>query len=185
MAQTAIASDAPTKGQIAAVQDMDEPKLRTLSKGNIQLVVHAGDLYRERYDAMVDQLLSELVVQKAIDDGKFDYKYIDLPLEQWPLIEEPADSVKEFHPNEYLKTRDVLARVESAGKKFASPLTALKYAAKYPDKQFECPMAVIFKINGQLWCLVLGRGGDERRLSVYRCSLDGGWDESYRFLVVG
>lgn len=181
--QASVAGPA-TDDQIGHLKGLLDPRLRRLRNPHAQALIRAGGQFQSSFNAMLDNLLGKLVVQKAIDEVGFAYKYVNLPLEQFPVTEEPVDSVKELHTNEYLTTREVLARVKGASKKFASPLTALKYAARYPGKQLECPLAVIFEIDGQLWYLVLYRDGDERYLDVRRYGLDDGWHEYYRFLVV-
>lgn len=128
----------------------------------------------------------ENAIAKAIDDNHFDAKYLDLKPEQIPLVGkgEVDHEVGEVHLNQYITTREVIAKIDERGYKFADPLTALRYALKLPDRQRQYPLAVIFEINGQLWCLVLLRDGSKRRVFVNRCNLDDYWDEDYRFLVV-
>lgn len=186
---TTITSEASATGpatddQVGHLKGLIDPRLRRLSNPSAQIIIRAGGKFQERFNQMIDQLLAELVVQAAIDEALFDYKYVDLPVEQFPLTEEPVDSIEELHFNERLTTRQILANIDAKGKKSGSPLTALRYAIKHLKKQLDYPMAVIFEIDGQLWYLILYGIGSGRGLNVRRCSLDGYWYESYRFLVV-
>jgi septum formation topological specificity factor MinE len=128
----------------------------------------------------------ENAIAKAIEDGHFNDKYLDLKPEEIPLIGsgEADHEVGELHLNEYLTTRDVMVKVDEQGFKFADPLTALRYAVKLPERQRQYPLAILFEAAGRLWFLILDRNADERGLIVYRCYLDRGWGGRYRFLVV-
>ncbi len=171
-------------GQVGHLKGLLDPRLRRLSFSSAQILIHAGDQLQEMFDSALDSLLGKLVVEAAMAEGKFDYKYVNLPTEKFPLTEEPLDGVQEMHFNEVLTTRQILAKVKAAKKKCASPLTALRWAAKFPKKQLDYPLAVIFEIDGQLWYLLLDRNGGERNLGVNRDGLGGKWDEFCRFLVV-
>lgn len=183
-ASATILTGPATDDQIGHLKGLLDPRLRRLSNPNAQVLIRNGGQFQEMFDQGIEQLLGKLVVAAAIDDGKFDYKYVDLPIDQFPLTEEPLDGVTEMHPNAYITTREVMKRVDGASKRFASPLTALRWAAKNPSIQLDHPVAVIFEINGKLWYLLLDGGGSSRDLGVDRYSLDDVWDVLCRFLVV-
>ncbi len=189
MTQTVITSETPVEmardEQIGQVKGLLDPILRKLTKNQIQMIIHAGGELQKMFNDGVAQLFPKLVVQEAIMDGKFDYTYVNLPIDNFPLTEEPIESVKEMHLNAYLTTRNAMARVNEEGKKFASPLTALRYVAKYPSRQLEYPMVVIFEIDGWFWGIFFGRRGSVLRgLDVDHFNFSRMWHHSFRFLVV-
>ncbi|MDB4940046.1 MAG: hypothetical protein JWO40_471 [Candidatus Doudnabacteria bacterium] len=188
---TTITSDASvttagpsTDEQIGHLKGLLDPRLRRLSDPLAQILIHAGGQFQEMFDSGLDSLLGKLVVEAAIVDGKFDYKYVSLPIEKFPLTEEPLDGVEELHFNQVLTTRQILANIDGKSQKCASPLTALRYAAKFPGKQLEYVLAVIFEIDGQPQHLILDRQRSERSVHVSQDYLDGNWNERCRFLVV-
>lgn len=134
---------------------------------------------------MTQSFSDTLIVKTAIATGKFFHQYVKLPIEKFPLAQETLNGVKELHFDEHLTARGIKGRVHSANKRFASPLTALRYATKYPEKQLQYPLAVFFEVDNQIWCLILGNEDSERTLRVEQLDLD--TDEFvnfFRFLVV-
>ncbi len=188
MTRTVITSETPVEmardEQIGQVKGLLDPILRKLTKDQIQAIIHAGGEFQMMFNNGLGLLLREILAEKAITDGKFDSYFIGLSLEMFPLNEEPVESVQEVCLNEWVGTRAAMMRINVAGKKFASPLTALRYATKYPEKQLCDPLAVIFEIDGDLWHLILGRDRSKRRLTIGLCGLGYEWGESFHFLVV-
>ena len=125
-------------------------------------------------------------ISEAINAADFDNKYLGLSADQIPLMGngEVDHQVGELHLGKQLKTSEVIAAVENQTAGFATPLAALRYAAMLPNRQRQHPLVIIFEVGGQLWFLVLDEVDGERDLDVHRDSLDGGWVESFRFLVV-
>lgn len=187
MTQTVITSETPVEKardeQIGQVKGLLDPILRKLTKDQIQMIIHAGGVLQDRFRVVLSELLGK-PVEKAIADGNFNYKAVDLPLEKFPMTEDPVESIKEVCFNEILTIRNVVERINRAGKKFASPLTALRYAAKYPGKQLHHTMLVVFEINGKFWYLLLTGSGSWRSLRVERWCLDSKWGQDCYFLVV-
>ncbi len=176
--------DPATEEQIASLKDRLEPRFRQLSKLYANILLEAGDQLPKAFGEVLDHLLVKLVIEAAIKDAKFDYSYVDLSGGQFPLVEEDVDIVEEIHLDQYLLPRRVVAAISATGKRFASPLTALRYAARHPNNQLGYPIAVIFEVHGERWHLVLHCTGSRRKLHVYRSYLDGRLEEEYRFLVV-
>ncbi len=134
-------------------------------------------------------------IAKAIDEGKFEWKYVGLAPESIPLV--GAGKVnREVHEVPFDKIMyncDLPNALKERGKelgyangfKFADPLTALRYAATLPDRQRKYPLAILFTdVNGQLWYLYLHVNVTERGLNVSQDSPDNYWGGHVRFLAV-
>ena len=130
-------------------------------------------------------MTTRITVEEAIAACKFVSEYIGLPLEKFPLTEEPVESAGEISLGEYRKTGSVIEKVDRANKKFASPLTALRYVAKYQGTCFSHhPLTVLFEVDGQLWTMLVIRMGSGRELNISQDDVEDEWREGDRFLVV-
>ena len=128
-------------------------------------------------------------ISEAMDAANFDDKYLDLSVDQIPLIGSGKvdHQVGELHFGKPMKTNEVIAAVKDQTAGFATPLAALRYAAMLPDRQRQYPLAIIFEVGGRLWHLTLFEGGGlryARSVHVRRYDLVSEWDERDRFLVV-
>ena len=197
-----------SEGQARKLADQLTPGLvEAIVEGNLphdrfqQMIQQEKNLrVRTRFVQFLRDVLAEIIdmvaihanygeenaIAKAIEDGHFDNKYLDLKPEQIPLVGsgEADHEVGELHLNQYLTTREVMVKVDEQGFKFADPLTALRYAVKLPERQRQYPLAILFEVKVLLWCLVLFGGADKRALGVGRCGLGSCWSGDYRFLVV-
>lgn len=134
-------------------------------------------------------------IAKAIDDNAFGDKYVYVEPANIPLggTGETVEQVHEVHFGKIMYNRDLPAALKARGVelgfplgfKFANPLTALRYAKKFPEKQLEQPRGILFyDKSGRLCCLYLDEDGGGRVLDVGRGSPGGIWRGSVRFLVV-
>ena len=154
---------------------------------------------RSRFVQFLRDILAEIIemvaihssyqpnaIAMAIDENHFDATCLNLAPEQIPLMGsgEVEHEVSALHLNEYLTTREVMAKVDERDFKFADPLTTLLYALKLPDRQRQYPIITLFEVNGQLWYLLLEGDVGGRDLRVDRYDLDGRLNGRCRFLVV-
>ena len=196
--------------QIVKLQEMFGASLRKANPFSDE----AGDLIENRWDELKDELevmsiaaincvlermRNTIVVEvdydapnaiaTAISDGNFGGKYLGLKPDEIPLFGsgQATPEVKEVCLGRRALTSEVLAHLDENGYKFADPLTALRYAIELPDRQCQNPMAIVFKVYNQLWCLVLSDGSEGRHLGVH---LDNHkhtgdeWGGYYGFLAV-
>jgi len=135
------------------------------------------------------------VIAKAIKANKFDRKYVGLEPAEIPLVGtgQVIREVREVHFGRVMYNRDLPNALKQRGQelgfkggfKFADPLTALRLACAYPDKQRQYPLAILFTDKaGQLWCLYLSENSGKRDLHVRRGRPDAYWRDGVRFLVV-
>lgn len=134
-------------------------------------------------------------IAKAIDENSFSYKYVNVEPANIPLggKGETVEQVHEVHFGKIMYNRDLPAALKARGIelgfplgfKFANPLTSLRYAKKFPEKQLEQPRGILFYNTTALLCSLCLSGYDgERGLDVYRYHPGVRWDEDVRFLVV-
>lgn len=212
-------TNASTPSAVATVSERQARKLvDQLTPGMVEAIVDSS-LPRDRFQKIVEQerqlcvrsrfvqflrdIAAEIIdmvaihsdytalnaIAKALDDNRFDTKYLELRPEQIPLMGsgEVDHEVGEVHLNQYLTTREVMAKIDERGYKFADPLTALLYALKLPDRQRQHPLVILFEDStGRICYLILGGDGLERNVHGNRDSLDDRrpWRWYYRFLVV-
>lgn len=131
----------------------------------------------------------------AIEEAKFDSKYIGLALAEIPLVGsgQVVREVREVHFGCVMYNRDLLVAIKARGQELgfkdgfglADPLTVLRLACANPDRQRKYPLAILFTdSNGRLCYLYLGGGVGRRSLSVDRNVPDSSWDAGVRFLAV-
>lgn len=134
-------------------------------------------------------------IAKAIEVGKFDWKYVGLEPAEIPLIGtgQVIREVREVHFDRVMYNRDLPNALKQrgqelgfkAGFKFADPLTALRLACVNPDRQRKYPLAILFTDkNGRLWYLCLRGIVGGRHLHVYRDGPGRNWRGGVRFLAV-
>lgn len=156
---------------------------------------------RSRFVELLEQIASEVAdsfmisvnydqvdaIAKAVEAGKFDYKYINVDLDDVPLVGtgQADNEVLELHLGRQIYSRDLPAELDSRELEFADPLTALLYAVKLPDRQRKYPLGILFtNKKGRLCYLVLREGGGGRDLRVRRGGPGDYWGDDCRFLVV-
>jgi len=134
-------------------------------------------------------------IAQAIEEGKFDWKYVGLEPAEIPLIGtgQVVREVREVHFGRVMYNRDLPNALKQRGQelgfkggfKFADPLTALRLAYANPDWQRKYPLAILFTDkNGRLWCVILDGDVDNRNLFVDRLSPGAHWHDDVRFLAV-
>jgi hypothetical protein len=98
--------------------------------------------------------------------------------------------VFEWFPDRTLHNRDIWPEIEAKpGYQFADILTALQYALKFPDRQLQYPLVIMFVQDEQSdkhFVLCLDRIRGKRTADVFRVSLNLPWSRGrhFRFLLV-
>lgn len=134
-------------------------------------------------------------IAQAIEAGKFDDKFVSVPLNEIPLVGtgQTIQLVREVHFNREMYNRDLPDALKDSGQqlgfkagfKFADPLTALRFAGINPDRQKKYPLGILFtSTEGQLCSLYLYGYASKRRLYVNQSDPVDLWRESVRFLAV-
>ena len=169
-------------------QELDafvKSRSKTLRQKILQVVEQEFEFFSGRVIITVSYVSGAIV--QAIEANHFDSEYVDLSLDQIPLIRSGSveHEVHEVHFDRVMFNRDLLLPdALGSGMQFADSLTALQYALKLPDRQRHYPLVVLFEVAGQLWCLRLSGVAGERRLRVDRVGPDGNWGPVCRFLTV-
>lgn len=202
----------PNSGQIEKLCDKVRSAARKSkidSKRFQDALAHPGTELEDRFLRVLIQFANEVrgsvvlsinydqpgAIAKAIEEAKFDWKYIGLSPENIPLVGtgQVEQEVREVHFGKIMYNRDLPNALKERGKelgfangfKFADPLTILRYACALPDQQRKYPIAILFTdANGQLWCLYLYGHGGRRSLDVNRSYPGDDWFEHVRFLAV-
>jgi len=205
-----------SQGQIGKVQEMIGHGIlkstvfkNTLTAENDRFIKAAGPNWRDACVELLEKRFQDFTgifsfpvdydepeaIAKAIEVGKFDWKYVRLSPEEIPLIGtgQVMSEVREVHFDRVMYNRDLPEALKQRGQelgfkggfKFADPLTALRLACANPDRQRKYPLAILFTDkNGQLWYLCLRGSSDKRSLRVGQSNPGDDWGEFVRFLAV-
>ncbi|MDP2736743.1 MAG: hypothetical protein Q8O59_03100 [bacterium] len=127
----------------------------------------------------------DLTWEEALKAGGYDSQYIDSAFNSTKL---PPNNLTGKHNILFgLNKRDKdttsqewLDCLKGLDEPFIDPRVLLALGAKFRDKQRTAPIFVLwFDSEGQLWCLVLGESGGDRRVGVGRDYLDDYWRGYY------
>ena len=124
-------------------------------------------------------------VAKAVRDAAFDSVNLVVPAQDIPLVGKGrvTQEVFEIDFGRLVFDKDLPNELSKRGLDFADPLTAILYAARYPNRQRQHPINILFTDRqGQLCYLLLGGGPD--RLFGTRRATTGHWGPGARFLVI-
>lgn len=127
------------------------------------------------------------IAEAAIDEAKFDWKYIKLSPTEIPFV----GAVQEVCFGRVMYNRDLPNALKQRGEelgfkggfKFADPLTALCFVC-ISKKRRQHQLIVLFADNDQLECLCLYGGIGECYLRVYEYDPDDNWDKAACFLAI-
>jgi len=120
------------------------------------------------------------ITRAAFDSVKLAIRSQDIPLGGAGRV---TNEVFEIDFGRLVFDKDLPAELGKRGLAFADPLTAILYAARFPNRQRMHPINILFTDRqGQLCYLLLG-GGPDRRFGT-RLANPGHWGPGARFLVI-
>jgi len=158
-----------------------------------EFVKAVGPEVRDDFAKLVVRRFQGWLIQAAIDANAFDNKYIYVEVSDIPVTgDDGIDQIREVNFGRTMYNRDLPEAIKrrgiedgfANGYKFASPLAALRWAKKNPDKQRQKPRGILFYVGGQLCYLCLGGGSGGRFVDVGGGSPGGCWLGDVEFLVV-
>ena len=137
-----------------------------------------GERLRVDYDK--PDAVAKAIRSAAFDSVKLAIHSQDIPLGATGRI---THKVFEIDFGRLVFDKDLPDELGKRGLAFTDPLTAIQYAARFPNRQRLHPINILFTDRqGQLCYLLLG-GGPDRRFGTRRAN-PGRWGPGARFLVI-
>lgn len=184
---------------------LDQEKLIKLQGRVIHLLEHVAEIASVTANSSIIQINYDEpdAVAKAIEAGEFEDKSIkvrninDIPLDSQGLVRKevlefplgcliPEWRDGTYRGGLYLHNPHITAALEDRGLVWADPLTALTYAAQFPDRQRKAELCVVFRNNDEdknLCYLFLDKSYEKRRLKIDYIHPHEFWFSEYHFLV--
>ncbi len=124
-------------------------------------------------------------VARAIRNAAFDSVKLAIPTQDIPLggTGRVTQEVFEIDFGRLVFDKDLPAELGKRGLAFADPLTAILYAAKFPNRQLMHPINILFTDRQGQPCYLLLGGGPDRLFGTMRAN-PGHWGPGARFLVI-
>ncbi len=161
-----------------------EPRLEGLTPLHAAVLADACEEYRDAFDLLTTRFLAERIIPAAIEDCKF--KIVagssNLQYADFPINEQSLDDVG-LAPNGILRSVHQILE-EYPLEAFASPLTALRYAARYPEVYMVAPINVLFAAMGKLWGMTFLNWQGLHKMIVRQFFLEARFATGERFLVL-
>ena len=137
-----------------------------------------GERVKVDYDK--PDAVAEAIRNAAFDSVRLAIQPQDIPLGATGRVTHKVFEIDFGRP---VFDKDLPDELGKRGLAFADPLTAIQYAARFPNRQRLHPINILFTDRqGQLCYLLLG-GGPDRRFGTRRAN-PGHWGQGARFLVI-
>lgn len=119
--------------------------------------------------------------------GKYDWTSPEITAERFPVAGagKKAFQAKLFDFGRYISSEDAVAAMKEEEFTPATHVHGLAFGSTFPEEQHKYPIACLgssARVHGHRHVVCLGRGDDERHLSLGDWS--GDWDDYWRFLGV-
>jgi hypothetical protein len=137
-----------------------------------------GERVKVDYDK--PDAVARAITKAAFDSAKLAIHPKDIPLEGTGRV---TKEVFEIDFGRLVFDKDLPSELGKRGLAFADPLTAILYAARFPNRQRMHPINILFTDRQGQPCYLLLGGGPDRRFGTLPAN-PGHWGPGARFLVI-